>query len=504
MRSSRRATGITLLAMALAMSALAACGGASTPSGSSWTPAPKVTVSPRSVHWAVPTRLRGKLLPGTWTTTASFTLPAGPATVVGILKVPGSTAPSFSARVLPVPRPASVAGYSLTGAALWNMPMIRQGEGAIAGWFPFALPAGTYRLLVRETSGDGSGGSYDLNVAGAAGTASASSASGGAPTAASVASPRPALSSWSPERLRAALPGLLVTRFRHPRLEIVSPDATRTIVLWTPPAGYGVGLLDCDPSRGRALLRVWDRRAGPDEGSLVLLAEDGTARRLDLPGTQRLEYAVMLADGSLLCSVAQGEYPHPTRLLWSDGSGDWQPVRITGNLLNTAQHNAIVGLEPMAGRRAVLLKTWAWGGAMLPAKWDAGTLTASGAPVRTDWLSGAPLPSTDSVLMARAHARDERLAVDLVQVRWLDGAVQKRVIVADGPQSSGHDAITLVGAGPRGSALLLGWRLDGGSAPTEKDDARAHHLQRLDLATGRLAVLPLEVSSDDGWLWLQQ
>ena len=103
---------------------------------------------------------------GTWTATASFRLPDGPATLVGILSVPGSTAPRFAARLLPVPRPASFAGYSLTGAGLWSLPMIRQGEGAIAGWFPFALPAGTYRLLVRETSGGGSGGSYDLNVAG--------------------------------------------------------------------------------------------------------------------------------------------------------------------------------------------------------------------------------------------------------------------------------------------------------------------------------------------------
>ena len=167
MRPFQRATGIMLLAMALTMSALAACGGASAPSPSAtWTPAPKVTTNPRSVHWATPTRLRGKLLPDTWASTASFRLPAGPATLVGILKVPGSTAPRFSARLLPMPRPASFAGYGLTGAGLWNLPMIRQGEGAIAGWFPFSLPAGTYRLLVRETSGGGSGGSYDLNVAG--------------------------------------------------------------------------------------------------------------------------------------------------------------------------------------------------------------------------------------------------------------------------------------------------------------------------------------------------
>lgn len=141
---------------------------------------------------------------------------------------------------------------------------------------------------------------------------------------------------------------------------------------------------------------------------------------------------------------------------------------------------------------------------MLPATWDGGTLTASGKPVRTGWLSGAPLASNDTVLMAQAYAMQDRLAVDLVEVRWLDGEVQKRVIVKDGPQSSGHDSITLVGAGPDGSALVLGWRLDGESAPTEKDDARAHHLQHLDLDAGKLAVLPLEVSSSDGWLWLER
>lgn len=331
-------------------------------------------------------------------------------------------------------------------------------------------------------------------------SASATSSRPGAP--ASVTSPRPALSQWSPGTLRAALPGLLVARARHPRLEVVSPDAARTIKLWTPPAGYGVGLLDCDPIQGRALVRVWDRRVGLDEGTLVLLAEDGTARRLDLPEKQRLEAAVLLADGSVVCSTADNESAHPTQLQWSDGNGDWQPVHITGHLLKAAEQNGIVSLEPMAGRRAVLLKTWAWGGAVLPATWDGGTLTASGKPVRTGWLSGAPLASKDTVLMAQAYARQDRLAVDLVRVQWAGGEVQKRVVVKDGPQSSGHDAITLVGAGPDRSALVLGWRLDGESAPTEKDDARAHHLQHLDLDAGKLAVLPLKVSSSDGWSWL--
>jgi hypothetical protein len=155
-----------LLAAALAVGALSACGGGAVQQSPSWTPAPKVTAAPQSFHWASPTEVHGMLLPGAWTSTASFRLPAGPATVVGILKVPHSTAPRFTARLLPVSRSASFPGYGLSAAGLWHMPMIRKGEGAIAGWFAFTLPAGRYRLLLRETSGSGPGGSYDLYVSG--------------------------------------------------------------------------------------------------------------------------------------------------------------------------------------------------------------------------------------------------------------------------------------------------------------------------------------------------
>ena len=92
-------------------------GGATAPPPSpAWTPAPRVTAGPGSFGWASPKNLRGELLPGTWTSTASFTLPAGPATVVGVLKVPGSTAPRFTARLLPSPDPSSSAGHRLSSA----------------------------------------------------------------------------------------------------------------------------------------------------------------------------------------------------------------------------------------------------------------------------------------------------------------------------------------------------------------------------------------------------
>jgi hypothetical protein len=302
--------------------------------------------------------------------------------------------------------------------------------------------------------------------------------------------------------MRTALPGLLVARSKRPQLEVVSPDGARAVTLWTPPAGHSVWLMDCDPDQDRVLVHVWDRRVELDEGGLILLDADGSARQLELPESQHPTGGVLLADGSVLCCSTDDDSFCPSELLWSDGFSALESVRTLGRLLGQAERDGIVALEPMPGRKAVLVKTWALGGAILPATWREGTLTVSGKPVKTDWLSGAPLTSEDTVLVARDYVRENRLAVDLVEVRWVDGEVQRRLIVEDGPQSSGHDAITLVGAGPDGSALVLGWRLDGESAPTPEDEARPHHLQRLDLDTGRLIVLPLKVRSDDGWLWL--
>lgn len=321
--------------------------------------------------------------------------------------------------------------------------------------------------------------------------------------ASSELSPSPDLPNWSPEKLRAALPGLLVARSEHPRLELASPDGARAVTLWTPPAGHGCRLMDCDPEQGRALLHVWDRRVELDEGYLVLLEADGSARRLELPENQHPTGGVLLAGGSVLCCSTADEDFHPTELLWTDGIGALQSVRTVGRLLEKAEQGGIVALEPMPSRKTVLVKTWALGEAILPATWREGTLTASGRPVRTGWLSGAPLASDGTVLMARDYVRENRLAVDLIEVHWADGGVDRRLILEDGPQSSGHDSITLVGAGPDGSALVLGWRLDGESRPTPEDEARPQHLQRLDLETGQFTVLPLTVRSDDGWLWLE-
>jgi hypothetical protein len=126
-----------------------------------------LTASAASIKWAAPTGLRGALLTDTWTSSASFTLPGGPATVVGILKVPGSIAPRFTARLMPDLHAPGFAGYAAVGVALWHLPYIGVGEGALTDWFPYALPAGTYRLMLRQIGDAQSAGTYDLWVAGA-------------------------------------------------------------------------------------------------------------------------------------------------------------------------------------------------------------------------------------------------------------------------------------------------------------------------------------------------
>jgi hypothetical protein len=329
-----------------------------------------------------------------------------------------------------------------------------------------------------------------------------------APSSASPeATPSPALSRWSPGKLRAALPGFLVARWKHPRLELVSADGAGAVTLWRPPAGLEVGLEDCDPEQGRVLVHVWDPRfqLGWTEraayGTLVLLAEDGSARRLELPGEDYADGAVLLADGSILCNSANEEAFPATTLLWTDGDAEWERVRAVGRPLGEP---GIVGLAPMAGRKTVLVKTWARGGVLLPATWRQGTLTAAGKPAESHgWLSGELLADGRSVVMARVDESARELTVDLVEVHWVGGTPQWRVIVKDGPQSSGHDSITLVRAGPDGSALVLGWRLDGEDASGDADEPRLHHWRRLDLDTGQLATSPLEVPSGNGWIWLE-
>ena len=120
---------IRIALLALALGALSACSGAAAPSPSpTWTPAPKLTADPESSA-----RRRR----------------------------------AFTVRLEPVPKPASFEGYSLASANLWFLPKASQNEAAVDGWFPYALPAGRYRLVVRQTSGGGSLVSFDeLDVAG--------------------------------------------------------------------------------------------------------------------------------------------------------------------------------------------------------------------------------------------------------------------------------------------------------------------------------------------------
>ncbi len=159
----RRMIGIALLALALG--ALSACSGATAPSPSpTWTPAPKLTADPQSFNWDSPTKVAGELLPDEWVPSPSFTLPAGPAMVAGFLE--GSAAARFTVRLVPVPNPASFEGYRLASAN-WFLLKASKNEAAVDGWFPYALPAGRYSLLLRQTGNGGSPVYYEeLDVAG--------------------------------------------------------------------------------------------------------------------------------------------------------------------------------------------------------------------------------------------------------------------------------------------------------------------------------------------------
>ena len=154
----RHMTGIALLALALG--ALSACSGAIAPSPTpspTWTPAPKLTADPQSFNWDSPKDVSGGtfLLPDALASSDPFPLPAGPARVAGILAVDvGSAVPPFTVRLVPVPTPASFEGYSLASAKLSFLPKASENEAAVNGWFPYALPAGRYSLVVRQTSGD--------------------------------------------------------------------------------------------------------------------------------------------------------------------------------------------------------------------------------------------------------------------------------------------------------------------------------------------------------------
>jgi hypothetical protein len=346
----------------------------------------------------------------------------------------------------------------------------------------------------------------------ACGGESATSPSTTAPTSAATwpasleATPSPPLSQWSPGKLQAALPGFLAARGKHPRLDLVSADGARAVTLWRPPAGLEVGLVDCDPDQGRILVHIWDPRfeLGWTEraayGTLVLLAEDGSARRLVLPGEDYADGAVLLADGSILCNSANEEAFPATTLLWTDGDAEWERVRAVGRPL---REPGIVGLAPMAGRRSVAVMTWE-GALVLPAAWHRATLTVSGDPFHADPPFAMPLSTGKAVLLPLIDELEDRLSVDLVEVRWTDGRPRKRVVVDDGPQTSGHDSLPLIAAGPRGSVLVLGWQLDGESASGDGDDPRLHHWRRLDLATGQLTACRFEVPSGNGWRWLEQ
>jgi hypothetical protein len=307
---------------------------------------------------------------------------------------------------------------------------------------------------------------------------------------------------WSPEVLQRSLPGLLVARrWERPGLDVVAPDGSSAVRVWTPPAGQYLFLLDCDPQQARVLLTTYEATGAPVPGGPVLLDADGSVRNLGLPADSWPSGAALLADGSIVCvRRLDSTDPGSTTIVWSDGGSPWRPVTVVGGL---TKDDFIFWLRPLADRRGVviLLEDTA-----LLADWTAGSLTVRGEPLHVAGSTGtaAPLAARDALLVARSYVREDRLAVDLLEAMWRGDVPVERTLVRDGPNTSGHDSPVELGAGPPGFAFVLGWHSEHEVDPTGEDAARPHFLQRLDLATGELVRSPLAVASNEGWLWLER
>ena len=73
---------------------------------------------------------------------------------------------------MPDQHPAGFAGYLASGrvvsppSLVIHLPSIGFGMGALIDWFPYDLPAGRYRLMIRRIGGARARGTYDLSISG--------------------------------------------------------------------------------------------------------------------------------------------------------------------------------------------------------------------------------------------------------------------------------------------------------------------------------------------------
>jgi hypothetical protein len=150
---------------ALALAACGGGGGASTKPSPAWTPEAALSVPYSSFKWASSTRLRGPLTPKSWTYTASFTLKGGPVNVVGVMTTRGSQNAHFVVRVMPQDHGPGFTGYPCvpSGQVIYG-PMLRADQSEVIDWCPFDLPAGNYRVMLKQTGGSKQGGTYDLGI----------------------------------------------------------------------------------------------------------------------------------------------------------------------------------------------------------------------------------------------------------------------------------------------------------------------------------------------------
>ena len=161
----RRHLLTTIVFLALALVAPASLAGCSHPTHVStsptWTPAASVSGGPNDVKWGVAVvSRRGRLLRQTWTTTPPIPLHGGPVVMLAQLSVPQSQAPSFVARLMPLPQPAGFAGYRAV-AVPWTEPSPGANDSFMNVWFPYQLPPGRYSVMFQQVAGgERTGGSY--------------------------------------------------------------------------------------------------------------------------------------------------------------------------------------------------------------------------------------------------------------------------------------------------------------------------------------------------------
>jgi hypothetical protein len=116
-------------------------------------PAPVVTGPSSAFRWELTADFHGRLARGTWTTSPSFTIAAGPVSLNGRLAAFDSRDPRFALKLVPLNHNPSLAGYGFTAR---GSEVILPAEPLAADyvwlglWCRRYLPAGSYKVMMKK------------------------------------------------------------------------------------------------------------------------------------------------------------------------------------------------------------------------------------------------------------------------------------------------------------------------------------------------------------------